>query len=111
MGYSTFAIIRAMRVRLAVGWIVCVALAGGPGCTRGKAHEPTPDLFRMAGSYEVGKNPTFLATADFNADHIPDLATANINGQNVSILLGIGDGTFRERVRSEERRVGKECRL
>lgn len=99
MGWPTFAIIRAMRAGIVGVWLAGVTLALGVGCTRGKAHEPTPDLFRVAGSYEVGKNPTFLAAADFNRDHIPDLVTANINGQNVSVLLGRGDGTFSERVR------------
>jgi len=32
--------------------------------------------------------------ADFNADGIPDICVANIDTSTVSILLGIGDGTF-----------------
>ncbi|HEY1528581.1 MAG TPA: VCBS repeat-containing protein, partial [Candidatus Angelobacter sp.] len=36
-----------------------------------------------------------LITADFNGDHIPDLATANFASNTVSILINNGDGTFR----------------
>jgi hypothetical protein len=32
--------------------------------------------------------------ADFNGDGIPDLAVANLDSNNVSVLLGNGDGTF-----------------
>ncbi len=32
--------------------------------------------------------------ADFNRDGIPDICVANINTHSVSILLGVGDGTF-----------------
>src|SRR3970040_1383949 len=99
MGWPIFAIIRAMHAGIVSAGLAVAALMLAPGCTRGKAHEPTPDLFRAVGSYEVGKNPTFLAAADFNRDRVPDLVTANINGQNVSVLLGRGDGTFNERVR------------
>jgi hypothetical protein len=31
---------------------------------------------------------------DFNGDGIPDLAVANHNSNNVSVLLGTGDGGF-----------------
>jgi hypothetical protein len=43
-----------------------------------------------------GAFPLFLAVADFNQDGFDDIAVSN-NGQNantVSVLLGIGDGTF-----------------
>jgi hypothetical protein len=35
-----------------------------------------------------------MAAADFNHDGFLDLAVANYTGDNVSILLGKGDGTF-----------------
>jgi Bacterial type II and III secretion system protein/FG-GAP-like repeat len=59
--------------------------------------------------YATGNTPTFVATADFNADGVADLAvtnsgvpTAAANGNSVSIFFGnpnpsqtnIGDGTF-----------------
>ena len=38
--------------------------------------------------------PTAIAVGDFNADGHADLAVANEASNNVSILLGNGDGTF-----------------
>ncbi|HEX3154496.1 MAG TPA: VCBS repeat-containing protein, partial [Candidatus Angelobacter sp.] len=46
-------------------------------------------------SYPVGAGPAQLIVADFNGDHIPDLATVNTNANTVSILINNGDGTFR----------------
>jgi hypothetical protein len=45
--------------------------------------------------YFVGSGPRQLIQADFNGDHIPDLATANNLSNTVSILINNGDGTFR----------------
>ena len=45
-------------------------------------------------SYTLPASPFFVAVGDFNNDGIPDLVTANYTGDNVSILLGNGDGTF-----------------
>jgi hypothetical protein len=42
----------------------------------------------------VGNTPFSVAVGDFNGDGIPDLAVANNAGNNVSVLLGIGGGTF-----------------
>jgi hypothetical protein len=46
--------------------------------------------FSTPGSFAVGEgtNPVFLATADFNGDGIPDVATANIGSGDIAILLG-----------------------
>ena len=49
-------------------------------------------------TYAVGNQPVALLAADFNGDHILDLAVANELGrganQALSILIGKGDGTF-----------------
>jgi len=42
----------------------------------------------------VGAWPIAIVTGDFNGDGKLDLAVANLNSNNVSILLGNGDGTF-----------------
>jgi hypothetical protein len=42
----------------------------------------------------VGTNPQDIDTADFNRDGVLDIATANHDSGDVSILLGNGDGTF-----------------
>jgi len=42
----------------------------------------------------VGAGPYYVASGDFNRDGKRDLAVSNSNGGTVSILLGVGDGTF-----------------
>ncbi len=53
-------------------------------------------------TYTVGNEPVALVAADFNGDHIMDLAVANElgkgAGQCLSILIGNGDGTFKPAV-------------
>ncbi len=48
--------------------------------------------------FTAGAGPESLVTADFNGDRKLDLAVPNPNSNNVSILLGNGDGTFRPAV-------------
>lgn len=50
--------------------------------------------FKPAQSYAVGTNPTSVAVGDLNGDDKPDLAVLNSGSNNVTILLGKGDGTF-----------------
>jgi hypothetical protein len=45
--------------------------------------------------YPAGAGVTQLIQADFNGDHIPDLATVNNSSNTVSILINNGDGTYR----------------
>jgi hypothetical protein len=52
-------------------------------------------LLQEAPTYPTGKNPVSVAMGDFNGDGNEDVVTANSYGDNVSILLGNGDGTFR----------------
>jgi hypothetical protein len=47
-------------------------------------------------SYGVGRLPTGVTTGDFNGDGIPDLVVANEDDNTISVLLGNGDGTFRQ---------------
>ncbi|MBI4244322.1 MAG: peptidylprolyl isomerase [Planctomycetes bacterium] len=49
-------------------------------------------------TYNVGKDPFSIIPADFNNDGNPDLAVANRKSNNVSILIGKGDGTFKDAV-------------
>jgi hypothetical protein len=46
-------------------------------------------------SYPVGGSAGQIIVADFNGDHIPDIATVNGDTNTVSILINNGDGTFR----------------
>src|SRR5262249_14236003 len=45
-------------------------------------------------SYSVGRNPQSIAVGEFRGNGIQDLAVANHDSNNVSILLGNGNGTF-----------------
>jgi hypothetical protein len=45
-------------------------------------------------SYPVGQTPWHIIGGDLNGDGNTDLVTANAGNSTVSILMGIGDGTF-----------------
>ena len=53
-----------------------------------------PSLFGAARNFPVGSAPNWVATGDFNGDMKLDLAAANCNSNNVSVLLGDGVGGF-----------------
>ena len=50
--------------------------------------------FAPAVNYGASTNPNSVFSADFNGDGNKDLVSSNINGSNVSILLGSLTGTF-----------------
>lgn len=66
-------------------------------CSKQDPYVP-PDLFYYFASYKVGKNPTTVNPIDVNQDGITDLVTTNVSSNTLSILIGIGDGTFRDQV-------------
>ena len=49
-------------------------------------------------TYAVGSAPDALVAGDFNGDGRTDLAVANYGSNDVSVLLGNGDGTFQNQV-------------
>ena len=71
--------------------------AGFWGCSKAEPYLP-PDPFYYFASYPVGKNPTTITTGDLNHDSFTDLITTNISSNTVSILLGNGDGTFKDQM-------------
>ncbi len=50
--------------------------------------------FSSATNFAVGDYPISVAVGDFNGDGISDLAVANLDDYNVSVLLGNGNGSF-----------------
>jgi hypothetical protein len=54
--------------------------------------------FAAPTSYPVGTSPAAIAVGDFNGDGKVDIAVANSGSDDVSILLGNGDGTFQPAV-------------
>ncbi|MYH02683.1 MAG: hypothetical protein F4142_08935 [Nitrospira sp. SB0675_bin_23] len=72
-------------------WTLCCAVvlvAAGPVIAQNLVF--TPVL-----SASVGAHPEGLTVGDFNEDGHLDIATANSESDDVSILLGNGNGTFR----------------
>ena len=45
-------------------------------------------------NYTVGSNPRSCALGDLNGDGKQDIAVVNNSSHNISVLLGVGDGTF-----------------
>src|SRR5439155_1252874 len=58
---------------------------------------PTPG-FTAARTFQAGSYPFFVAVGELNSDGKLDLVTANEYSDNVSVLLGRGDGTFQTAV-------------
>ncbi|MEG5244548.1 VCBS repeat-containing protein, partial [Microcoleus sp. A6-D4] len=50
--------------------------------------------FTAATNFAVGTNPQSVTVGDFNGDGKTDIAAANRNSNNVSVLLGTGTGSF-----------------
>ena len=49
-------------------------------------------------NYAAGSHPHSVAIADFNGDGNPDLVVTNEGDDNISVLLGKGNGTFQPAV-------------
>ncbi len=56
--------------------------------------DESPGTFVLDSAYSVGESPWSVFAADLDGDTDPDLATANANSANLSVLLNNGDGTF-----------------
>ena len=57
-----------------------------------------PAIFDLKADYAVGDGPHSVFISDVDGDRDNDLAVANQNSDNVSVLLNNGDGQFADRV-------------
>ena len=55
-------------------------------------------LFPTSISFAAGDSPRSVAVADLDGDTVPDVVTANERSDDVSVLLGNGDGSFQAAV-------------
>lgn len=62
------------------------------------AQAPPPASFVAKADFPLGQSLYGVAVADLNADGKPDLVVSNGGSNNVSVLLGNGDGTFQAAV-------------
>lgn len=90
-----------MQCTRAVGCfaVVSVALFGVPSAattTLGVvASSSSPPSFAATKNYRVGSNPGAVAIGDLNGDRKPDLAVANYEDASISVLMNLGDLSFR----------------
>src|SRR5439155_23170151 len=79
-----------------LAWVIALLLGFAAVFQPAPAAFAAPPTF-SAPSYQYyggGWGPSWVAVDDFNRDGIQDLAVANFYDNNLSILLGNGDGTF-----------------
>src|SRR6266851_5495480 len=80
--------IRNKRVALVcAGLAVCNVLVAA-------AAQAQDVSFEAARNFAAGSGPLSVAVGEFNGDGLPDLAVVNPMSQDVSVLLGNGDGSF-----------------
>jgi FG-GAP-like repeat len=58
--------------------------------------QTTASFTRVGGDFAVGTSPLAVITADLNGDKILDVATANSDSGDVTVLTGQGDGSLVE---------------
>ena len=74
---------------------LAVPTGAGLAVLRGLGTDGRGDgTFGPATMYVCGTSPQAVATGDFDADGVTDLAVANAGSNSVSVLFGLGDGTF-----------------
>ena len=79
---------RGFLIGMMCGWIGATSISTQ---AQNLTYTPTP-------SNPVGRAPQAIATGDFNGDGHSDLATVNGTSDDVSVLLGNGNGTFQSAV-------------
>ncbi len=70
----------------------------GKGYDAGPMDEVPPLFLPVVAYSSGGLGPCSIAVADVNGDGKPDLVVANLESDDVGVLLGNGDGTFQPAV-------------
>jgi hypothetical protein len=78
---------------LVCGWTALIACLAISALTAAAA-TARQVRFAPAQGYAVGKNPTAVALGDFNGDGALDIAVTGFTSNDVTILVGDGDGHF-----------------
>ena len=64
------------------------------GLLIGSQGDPAAAALFPGQQFPAGYGPGSVAVADLDGDTVPDLVTSNTSGNDVTVLLGRGDGTF-----------------
>jgi hypothetical protein len=91
MSWATMSIYLLRILALLAAAVLAAGLLAFVGAKPAWAADPS---FAPAQHFPVGTSPTTVTNADFNGDGKQDLAAQNFGTDNVSVLLGNGDGTF-----------------
>jgi hypothetical protein len=83
---------RSIRMLIALRTIVVLI------AVLGTAGPVSAQTFATPTTYGVGLDSVEISTGDFNGDGKPDILAVSWQASNVSVLLGNGDGTFRDAV-------------
>ena len=84
-----------MKVALvAVGILISLSLGGG---VWGQC-DPGEIFLDVNPAYDAGDGPRSVAIGDLDGDGVPDLVTANSHSDDVSVLIGNGNGTYASHV-------------
>lgn len=81
-------------------FVAISSAAAGGAAAAGSYHVSSSFIAATPPFTDVPANavPLAIARGDFNGDTIPDMVVANHFSNDVSVLLGVGDGTFRTAV-------------
>jgi VCBS repeat protein/FG-GAP repeat protein len=95
---------RGSLLSMVLGASLCFGRALPAADCNGNGIDDTKDIapqnfgFLGGRGYFVGSHPVSLITGDFNGDGKPDIATANSDSGDVSVLINGGEGTFNKAV-------------
>ena len=84
-----------MRGKMMWICVMAVSIAGAAAPAMGQGCPPG-ELFGLSFEYPVGVRPLDVAAADLDGDGHTDLAIANRDTDDASVLLNSGAGTFRD---------------